>query len=654
MSAIFGMARLKGLLGTDAAEQGKRSFFTFVPRFNEEMASSWQSDTALMCSLNQWITPESEGEFQPLTDKESGLTIAADVILDNRDELFASLQVKKDMHHLISDCRLILMAYRKWGVETPKHLIGDFAFLIWDEKNKRVFAARDYSGTRTLYFTKNEERIAFSSTMKPLLHMAGVSDRINRQWMAEFIAISTLVEAIDMSATVYEDIGQVPPCHFLLAERGRITIRRYRTFESRRQLYLSSDGEYEEAFREVLGRAVNDRLRSRGRIGSYLSGGLDSGSVASLAAPSLKKQNKKLYTFSYVPVAEFENWTPSYFVPDETDNIKTTVTHIGSTEPEFLDFEGMSPYSELDDMLDVMEMPYKFFENAFWMKRIPERAAEKGVNVLLNGARGNYSISWGNLNVAYDYYQRLLKTLQWSVLNRELTDYCRQFSTGKRVMIPFLARQIAVNLVSKMKAEVETGSWINPELARETNVFEKVEEVGINKIYSPSITDDEYRRRHFNNVFSWNKSGTLFSKLSYRYGVWDRDPTNDLRVVKFCLSIPPEQYVNHGLSRSILRRAMKGFLPDSVLMNQQNKGLQGADVIHRMRNKWPIFINELYEAATDPVTLEYADREKFELAIQKVEASSDESVLFTDAFKTVTRVLIVHRFLHKTRKEVKL
>ena len=90
-------------------------------------------------------------------------------------------------------------------------------------------------------------------------------------------------------------------------------------------------------------------------------------------------------------------------------------------------------------------------------------------------------------------------------------------------------------------------------------------------------------RQYYDQLYVWNKSGTVTTKMSLRYSLWDRDPTNDLRVIQFCLSIPEEQYVKNGMERSFLRRATKNLLPDSVRLNHYVRGIQAADTIHRMK-----------------------------------------------------------------------
>ena len=102
----------------------------------------------------------------------------------------------------------------------------------------------------------------------------------------------------------------------------------------------------------------------------------------------------------------------------------------------------------------------------------------------------------------------------------------------------------------------------------------------------------EQRKSHFEEVFHWNASNTLASKLSLSYALWKRDPTNDIRVIRFCLSVPEEQYVQNGIDRALIRRATENILPDEVRLNQRIRGVQGADWVHRMIPYWNSFLNE--------------------------------------------------------------
>lgn len=129
----------------------------------------WHKENIFLGCHAQWITPESVGEQLPYYDYERQLAITADAIIDNRDELFEKLQIERARRKTLPDSQLILLAYQKWEEETPKHLIGDFAFMIWDEKKRKLFGARDFSGARTLYYYYTQQQVAFCTTIEPLL-----------------------------------------------------------------------------------------------------------------------------------------------------------------------------------------------------------------------------------------------------------------------------------------------------------------------------------------------------------------------------------------------------------------------------------------------------------------------------------------------------
>lgn len=619
-------------------------------KFPADKVDSWTKDNLFFGCHAQWINPEAAGEQLPYYDHDRSLLITADAIIDNREELFDKLQVDRAKRRLISDSQLILLAYSKWGEEVVSHLIGDFAFVVWDEKRQKLFGARDFSGARTLYFYRDNSRFAFSTLIEPLLKLPYVEKKLNEQWLAQFLVIPTLVESADTSITIYQNIEQLPPSHSITIENGRILISKYQSIPPDKTLKLRSDYEYEEAFREVLNRAVAEKVRSCGKVGSHLSGGLDSGSVVSFASKALRKENKQLLTFSYVPEDTFNDWTPGYYAPDETPYIKETVNYVGNIEDHYLNFPGKGPLEEIEDYLEIMEMPYKFFENSFWLKGISEEAASKGVKVLLNGARGNHSISWGSYALNMNYYASLIKRFKWVELNKELDNYCRNFSTGKSIMLPLVIKEVFPILKNRLPhTQYEFPSFINSSFAQKTKVYERLNHFGIDLSGGNIIGNlADYRRNHYEQPYFWNKSGVVNTKFSLRYSLWDRDPTNDLRVIRFCLSVPEEQYVKHGMIRSLIRRSTKGTLPERVRMNHKKRGIQGADTIHRLTTNWKGFLDEIKKLDHNSAVAEFIDTDLIKNSITKIGEKPTPELVWKDDFKVLTRSLIVNKFLERT------
>ncbi|MFJ5759864.1 lasso peptide isopeptide bond-forming cyclase [Neobacillus sp. NPDC093182] len=605
---------------------------------------TWHSNKVFLGCHAQWITPESIGEQLPFYDYERQLAITADAIIDNREVLFEKLHVHKEDRNKITDSQLILLAYHKWGEESPKFLVGDFAFMIWDERQHKLFGARDFSGSRTLYYSLKEHQIVFCTAIKPILSLPTMGKKIDEQWLAEFLAIPVNFESVDPFLTVYKNIEQVPPSHSISVVNGRVSFSRYCKLTEGNKLKLDSDEEYEEAFREAFGSAVKSRIRSYQKVGAHLSGGLDSGAVASFAAKELRSDNKKLHTFSYVPVEDFVDWTHKSRIANEKAYIKSTVEFVGNINDQYLSFSERSPFTEIDDSLDIHEMPYKFFENTFWLKGIYEQASQQGIGVLLNGQRGNWTISWGPL---LDYYALLLKKMKWIHLFQELNLYSQNIAVKKSRIMTEVRKKAFPSFYSlvQTKEQFHFPKIINPGFAQETRVFDKLQEHGIDISASLSPSAYEVRRRQFEQLYYWNSTGTYSSKLSLKYSIWDRDPTNDLRVIKFCMSVPEEQYVRKGLDRSLVRRATKSLLPDKVRLNQKTRGVQGADGVHRMAPYWGTFIEELKQLSNDPIVGEYLDLHVIKGAIARIEKEARPEFAFDFDFRILMRSLIVSRFI---------
>jgi asparagine synthase (glutamine-hydrolysing) len=617
-----------------------------LQRYPADYVHAWHHEGVFFGCHAQWITPESINEQLPYYDYASGLAITADAIIDNRPELFEKLQVRMSDRKDMTDSSLILLAYQKWGKDAPKHLIGDFAFVIWDQQNRSLFGARDFSGSRTLYYARTKEQFAFSTTIQPLFSIPGLNKQLNEQWMSEFLASPITTEAVDLYTTVYKHIGQIPPAHTISVADGDVKFSRYCTIGNEEKLKLKSNEEYEEAFRDVFQTAVSSRLRTHRQVGANLSGGLDSGSVVSFAAKTLRGEKKRLHTFSYVPLDDFQDWTPKSRIANERENIQSTVKHVGNINDQYFNFPDMNPLSEVDDWLDIMETPYKFFENSFWLKGIYQQAHQADVGILLTGSRGNWTVSWGP---ALDYQASLLRRFKWFKFYNELKLYSKVLGINKSRVFPIVRNkafpQLAQLLSSNNKPDIP--SLINPEFAKQTNVYERLQEHGYDFWGNSLQNAYEVRKQQFEQLYYWNITGTVGCKQSLRYSLWERDATNDLRVIRFCLSVPEEQFVQNGLDRSLIRRSTKNYLPDNIRLNQKVRGIQGADGIHRMVPSWNTLISELQQVIEDPVSSRYLNIKELTNALSIFRKEPRPELVFDTHFRLLMRSLIFHRFMKK-------
>ncbi|MDN3954787.1 asparagine synthase-related protein [Sporolactobacillus laevolacticus] len=643
MSAISGIVDFEG--SPIIADQGAK-MMAALANSSADYVSSWHDTHVSFGCRNQWFTPEATNECLPIFDNRSGLAITADAIIDNRDELFASLNISSADQERVGDGALILLAYEKWREETPKHLVGDFAFMIWDSKAHVLFGARDFSGNRMFYYSEIERQFAFGSTIESILALPNASRKMNEDWLAQFLVIPDTTDCADTNLTVYQSINQVPPAYSILVKNGHVTLRRYCLISDQEPLHFKSDSEYVEGFKEVFERAVSDRIRSHRGVGAFLSGGLDSGSVAAYASRLMRNSGDKLQTFSYIPETDFTDWTSRYYIPNERAQVEMIAEHCKNVQTHFLDFKGQSPFSEIDHCLAIMEMPYKFFENLYWIKGVFEEAQKHKLGVLLNGARGNFTISWGP---ALDYYASLLKSCHWFHLMKEVKQYSRNIGVGRRRVLSVVGEKafpIVGHLMPLHSDSIPT--LINDQFARKTNVYQQVEELGYDLSGKLLMSGFAYRQHHFKQNYSWTPTGTCYGKLSLRYGVKDRDPSNDLRVIRYCLSVPSEQVVRNGIDRALIRRSTENLLPDSIRLNQRSRGIQGADIIHRMAPHWNEWLVELHKMKGDSLITDLINHETIDQGIKEMEKGPQPDFAFNFHFKVLMRALVLYRFLVKS------
>jgi hypothetical protein len=189
---------------------------------------------------------------------------------------------------------------------------------------------------------------------------------------------------------------------------------------------------------------------------------------------------------------------------------------------------------------------------------------------------------------------------------------------------------------------------INSDFAKRTGVFNRLSEYGFDRS-GWFVGKDIYveRKNHFEEPFHWNASNTLSTKLSLKYGLWKRDPTNDIRVIKYCLSLPEEQYVQNGMDRALIRRATDKLLPDRVRLNQRIKGVQGVDWVHRMLPRWEAFTDELSEMSEDQLFMQYVDGKVVRTALSQLVKGTEPRHAINPNYRLLMRSLIVYRFLKK-------
>ena len=219
-------------------------------------------------------TPESNREHQPCTiDGVAWLT--GHVRIDAREQLSKDLRAHNLSQRAPTDAQMVLQAYQVWGRSLVDRIIGDYSFVIWDEREQRLLAVRDRFGTRPLFYAHGGQSWILSNTLDCVRLHPGVSGELDDAWMSNFLAN---LHRADFERTAYREIKRLQPGHVLdLCPAGK-GIRKYWQLELGEPIYYKRRGEYLEHFRDLAKTTIRDRIRI-GRVGISMSGGLDSTSI---------------------------------------------------------------------------------------------------------------------------------------------------------------------------------------------------------------------------------------------------------------------------------------------------------------------------------------------------------------------------------------
>jgi asparagine synthase (glutamine-hydrolysing) len=217
---------------------------------------------------------------QPISNEDRTIHIVVNGEFYDFERIRAELQARGHTFRTKSDSEIALHLYEDYGSECLHHLRGEYAFVIWDERNQRMIAGRDRFGVKPLFYAEHNGALYLASEVKALIAM-GVPAR----WSAEAVYAGGFVLPGDR--TLFEGVSTVPPGHFLRATREAHRVHQYWDVDYPRDDAVTaprSDAEYIEGFRTVLEQSVKTRLRADVPVGCYLSGGIDSCAVLGLAS----------------------------------------------------------------------------------------------------------------------------------------------------------------------------------------------------------------------------------------------------------------------------------------------------------------------------------------------------------------------------------
>jgi asparagine synthase (glutamine-hydrolysing) len=563
------MSAIAGIFRTDGRRVERRDLermSKILAHRGRDGSGVWNTGSIGLAHQLLWTTPESLHEHLPRMRSESNLVVTADVRLDNRADLIGQLGLTGVPAADVTDSELILRAYERWEEDCASYLLGDFAFAIWDARRNRLYCARDHIGVKPLfYFHQPGQAFVFASEIKALRAATGVPSRLNEQAVADHL----LLHYFDATSTYYEEIVRLPPAHYVIVTPEKTRLQRYWSLDPSRELRLSSDGEYAEAFRHLLTEAVRARMRSAFPVGSMLSGGLDSSSITCLARNLDTSNNgsRGWPTFSAVHDVVTEC--------DESRYINAVLAR-GGYEPSLLQADRVSPLCDVDKVLWHQDEPL-LAGNLYLNWGLYRQARERGTRVVLDGYDGDTTVSHG-----LGYLVELARSDRWLRLASEVVPFARKIGepwaqalwswlwryeldplTARTPGVARIRRWAGSRLSSRLTSSADrSAEWLaifNDDFAK------RVDPAGRRRAVS-GVAPTTEREAHHRRLSDAGVPHTLevLDRAAGAFALEARFPFWDRRLVEFCLSLPPEQKLRHGWTRMVLRRGMDGILPPMI------------------------------------------------------------------------------------------
>lgn len=602
MSAIFGIVRFDGepassreldRMGTILAHRGPDGRRAVVD------GAAGLGHCLLRVNREDWF------EAQPIQD--GGLTLVADLRLDNREVLAEHLGIAADLLRDMPDSEVLLAAYRHWGDACVDHLLGDFVFAIWDARARSLLIGRDPMGQRGLYFHHGEGFFTFASEVKALWAVEGVPRRLSELGIAQRV-----LGPLDPNPgfTIYESISIVGGGTTLrLGPDGTVSKHRYWEPHAAPEHLCRDEAYYVDAYRAVVTEAVACRVRRLAHApGLCFSGGFDSGSIAAIAGPIVAAQGRRI-----VAIASVLDEGERRLVSDARSAVEAFRRY------SYLDLhyyvrgdEGV--FSDLETSFAMTD------ENAgtpYVRRGLLRIAASAGARLVLDGHGGDYTVNTNG------------KAMLGRILRRgNVGRFAREFrlrvrATGRtwqqvvrHDVLPAFRPSRASRLGRLLYRP--TRIWgvrpVNPTFALAMFAAGAIDPARLRDDRVPHHRWRAFCLHHLRKVAAMQPTQPT---LAAAHGLDFSRPFHDRRVVELGLAIPESLEFRSGLERHLARRVFADILPSQLLARGPGNDAEDPDMFRMAKESAPAALAEARRLDRDGRISRYLDLDKIEAMLAK-------------------------------------
>ncbi len=549
MSGLFAVLNLNDRPVDDAVAQKMLNRLRYR---GMDAQTLWHEGALALGHTQAQVTSFDAHDRQPVT--RNGVTIVADSGLVARAELVAALNAQRHAVTLATpDSELILAAYQVWGEDCLQHIMGEFAFILWDAHQRKLLAAPDPLRVRELYYAQVGDTVIIANEIAAVLLHPAVSAALNEAMIGDFLLFSTTDRHIK-NKTIFADIERVPIGHALIVHERALRLHQYWNFPyDEPMLRYDHPQAYVEHFSALFTQVVKERVENIDSVVVQMSGGMDSTSIAATIAGLIR--SGAIQTKLSLISAVYDR-----IVPDNEAYFANLTAQFLEIPTEFLACDGFYPCDPLPTRME----PMPDFSTGF-TRTLDGRLASLGKrSVSGNGGDEVFTntplyqvLLLHPLPEAFALYRWL-----WKMTGR------RPGLDGTRA---YLQQLLMFGRESVVPSSFPYPVWLQPEFADRLHLKERLQVPWNVSLKKSHPTQPELPI--YVGLGAWNMRSEFITPHDHT-PVETTLPFIDLRLIRFILSVPPTPWNRRKL---MLREAMTGKLPTEVLRRPKT-GLSGTGV----------------------------------------------------------------------------
>jgi asparagine synthase (glutamine-hydrolysing) len=519
----------------------------------------WVSGPAAIGHLMLHTTAESLEDVQPLASEDETLVLAMDGWLANYDELRDDLLARGAVLRTRSDAELVLRAYQAWGDDCPRHLHGEYAFVVWDARRREAFCAKDHAGMRPLHYHWDGKRLLVASDLAGVLAAGDFEPRLDTGMAAEHLANHWF----SLEDTLWQGVSRLLPARSMRVGAGGPVLARHWLPPLETTIRYRRDEDYVAHYRELFERCVRQAARSHAPLACEVSGGLDSSAVFAMAHKLLDEGRLPApgllgYTFNFGELADSDH--------DELAYGHAVAAHWRTQLREVRPFmPGVEWFAERGRAdRDIPTYPNNAMTiGTGWAARAD------GCRVLLNGEGGDEFLS-GN----WLYYADDLVAGDWRNLWRGFR--ADSAASGPRRALSHFWRYGVLSAAPPWLRGLRRRLRTGPALDESGHGFDWLSPKSRAALRARAVLTDEdvlhgirsKGRRGLFMALMFGFGGYVHDyvqRTSARVGYEVRSPMYAKDFIDFAFAIPHRLRFHGSLGKHIHREAMRGLLPPRVL-----------------------------------------------------------------------------------------